>query len=1210
MTGHRYVISLVIGLLSVVLPAASSSAAGTVQTFYVPLPEAEIRASFLELQNGNGGLISSTLRSVISITAPRSGTILYYDHWENGFDADIANPANVYSGSNPGGTQIWGDNDPANGMPPGFVTDVINAGDVIALDNDVDLPRSASVIRFDGRDKFAVTEPVAVSRAEWAVPQPGTVLAGAVETYPVTDFGTYYEMPIGEDVNVNRAWEYTAMFIMASSDGTSVNVDSDGNGSTDVTQVLGEGESLFINGGIMKGATVTASAPVQVHLVTGDRRSTSSSESGAYEARFYTQIARSRWGRDYYNPVGSVSSPNQPTRIILYNPNSAAITVNYETVSESGGINVPAKDTAEYVMPANSGANFVSTSDFFATAIAAAGPNNGGSSSVDNDTWDWGFTLVPTENLTSILAVGWGPGSGNLSKNSSPVWVAVANDTTVYVDYDGNPATGPNTDPAGDRYDVALNMIRLQQTKIFDNSDNDQTGIKLYTLDGTPITAAWGPDPATAGPGNPDLDIGTTVPPFPVPRISLVSTDLSDGDGDFEPNDTVGYTLSIENMSSITLSGLVLSDILGPGLTYIPGTMTLNGTPYADDAAPATLFPLDAGGITLGALPAGASTIITFEVTIASGASGTLTNTAILDAPLGTTQVTDTIIITPPSSAPCSLQFTNAAFSPVGSYAEGDTVYINLQDADLNTDAATAQTFLMTVTNLDNGDIETVLLMENGVNASDFRNTGLASSPSSGFAAQDGTLLFAEGETIRIAYTDPLFPTESCSDQVSIAVTPPPTLTKQLYLTGSGGAALDGLDRIDPVATGDGTTASSFLLNGRGPVTIDARDDLNPSGSYSEQDGTTNWSTNWIEIGDDGSPSGGTITITLNRLYLRPSSTSASVYRGIDFTGIATADLAYNIRRDSGAGTFRVQVSTDLSTWTTIRTHTGGGTTGDPAFVDSLDSFLPHSGKLYIRFLRESGSSSGGQSFDNIAVTGSGGGSTISDDFDGAENGWTAPWSLSADASVGAELECISGACLEVRARNNSLATRAFSLNGVTKANLTYTVNDDVTSGSVVVELLDGSNTHVLKTYDKGSGTGLVNESFDLHTLIGAGNFTSTMTLRFRHSSGDDSNRIHVDNIKITLGGSGSTATFTQTPAMAETFSMPTGSTVRVVTYVDVTDGSLTGVPDVEAVLKHGATVFATLTAPIFDSGAGTLTWAGTLPANISVPPGESIIPN
>ena len=202
-----------------------------VQTFYVPLPEAEVRTSFVELRNGTSAQISSTFRSVISITAPRGGTILYYDHWENGFDPDITNPANLYSGANPGGTQIWGDNNPGNGIPPGFASDVIGAGDVIALDNDVDLPRSSSVIKFDGRDKLATSEPIAVSRAEWAVPQPGTVLAGAVETYPVSDFGTYYEMPLGEDVSANRALEYTALFVMASSDGTSVSVDTDGNGS-------------------------------------------------------------------------------------------------------------------------------------------------------------------------------------------------------------------------------------------------------------------------------------------------------------------------------------------------------------------------------------------------------------------------------------------------------------------------------------------------------------------------------------------------------------------------------------------------------------------------------------------------------------------------------------------------------------------------------------------------------------------------------------------------------------------------------------------------------------------------------------------------------------------------------------------------------------------------------------------------------------------
>jgi hypothetical protein len=32
----------------------------------------------------------------------------------------------------------------------------------------------------------------------------------------------------------------------------------------------------------------------------------------------------------------------------------------------------------------------------------------------------------------------------------------------------------------------------LESARVYDNSDNDQTGMRLYTLDGTLITTAWG----------------------------------------------------------------------------------------------------------------------------------------------------------------------------------------------------------------------------------------------------------------------------------------------------------------------------------------------------------------------------------------------------------------------------------------------------------------------------------------------------------------------------------------------------------------------------------------------------------------------------------------------------------------------------------------------------------------------------------------------
>ena len=74
---------------------------------------------------------------LISHWLRQQNTIIYYDQWENGFDADIANPINIYSVGIPGCTQIWGDGNSANGFPPGIPRDIIYSGTVIVLNNPI-----------------------------------------------------------------------------------------------------------------------------------------------------------------------------------------------------------------------------------------------------------------------------------------------------------------------------------------------------------------------------------------------------------------------------------------------------------------------------------------------------------------------------------------------------------------------------------------------------------------------------------------------------------------------------------------------------------------------------------------------------------------------------------------------------------------------------------------------------------------------------------------------------------------------------------------------------------------------------------------------------------------------------------------------------------------------------------------------------------------
>ena len=80
-------------------------------------------------------------------------------------------------------------------------------------------------------------------------------------------------------------FEYTGVTVMASEDGTVIDIDTDGNGVTDITTTLNEGESYLVNGGLVPGATITTSQPVQVDLITGDI-------CGTYELREYIKKCR------------------------------------------------------------------------------------------------------------------------------------------------------------------------------------------------------------------------------------------------------------------------------------------------------------------------------------------------------------------------------------------------------------------------------------------------------------------------------------------------------------------------------------------------------------------------------------------------------------------------------------------------------------------------------------------------------------------------------------------------------------------------------------------------------------------------------------------------------------------------------------------------------------------------------------------------------
>ena len=118
-------------------------------------------------------------------------------------------------------TQIWGDGIAGNGCPPtknGAVltcnnaNDVLNAGDVVVLRNNVPLPRVPANQLYDGRDKFGSTKALAVTRAQWDTAVT-TRLGVTVDVYDTSVYGTSFTMPAGENLATDLgAFDFARLF--------------------------------------------------------------------------------------------------------------------------------------------------------------------------------------------------------------------------------------------------------------------------------------------------------------------------------------------------------------------------------------------------------------------------------------------------------------------------------------------------------------------------------------------------------------------------------------------------------------------------------------------------------------------------------------------------------------------------------------------------------------------------------------------------------------------------------------------------------------------------------------------------------------------------------------------------------------------------------------------------------------------------------------
>ena len=105
-------------------------------------------------------------------------------------------------------------------------------------------------------------------------------------------------------------------------------------------------------------------------------------------------------------------------------------------------------------------------------------------------------------------------------------------------------------------------------------------------------------------------------------------------------------------------------------------------------------------------------------------------------------------------------------------------------------------------------------------------------------------------------------------------------------------------------------------------VTDTVRDEFN-STSFSNNDGTATWKTDWIETGENNGPSSGDVTVESDEcphggkcIELDADDDNDSVERSVDLSGASSATLTYEHNWD-GYGRVVQEVSGDGgSTWT------------------------------------------------------------------------------------------------------------------------------------------------------------------------------------------------------------------------------------------------------------------------------------------------------
>ena len=150
--------------------------------------------------------------------------------------------------------------------------------------------------------------------------------------------------------------------------------------------------------------------------------------------------------------------------------------------------------------------------------------------------------------------------------------------------------------------------------------------------------------------------------------------------------------------------------------------------------------------------------------------------------------------------------------------------------------------------------------------------------------------------------------------------------------------------------------------------------------AYNNNDGTQNWSADWVENDSVGnSPAGGKIRVTGGALQITPNNVQ-DISRTANLSGVTSATLSFSYNNTLGAGdVVQVQASSNGGvSWTTLAGATFDSSTNTGIGTKSIDISGYIAANTAIRIYQSAAGASSPISFDNIDITyaSAGGGST------------------------------------------------------------------------------------------------------------------------------------------------------------------------------------------------------------------------------------------